>query len=113
VLPDRTQQDDRDLGMPVTDMPGKVDAIHERHLHIGKDQIVMAVAPSAPVSIIRTPIKISPCSVNLWLMPVFRAVKTPFSFMVEKRKPSIMLGEIIKLLLIIKLTLTILHLVKG
>lgn len=32
--------------------------------------------------------------------------------MIEKRKPSIMLGEIIKLLVIIKLTLTILHLLK-
>jgi len=45
-------------------------------------------------------------------MPVFRAVKTPFSFMIEKRKPSTTLGEIIKLLVIINLTLTILHLLK-
>jgi hypothetical protein len=33
--------------------------------------------------------------------------------MIEKRKPSITLGEIIKLLVIIKLTLTILHLLKS
>ena len=32
--------------------------------------------------------------------------------MIEKRKPSTTLGEIIKLLVIIKLTITILHLLK-
>jgi hypothetical protein len=45
-------------------------------------------------------------------MQVFRAVKSRFYVMPDKRKPSVSLGEIIKLLVIAKLALTILHLLK-
>jgi hypothetical protein len=46
------------------------------------------------------------------LMQVFRAVKSRFYVMPDKRKPSDTLGQIIKLLVIAKLALTILHLLK-
>jgi hypothetical protein len=43
-------------------------------------------------------------------MQVFRAVKSRFYVMESKRKPSITLGKIIKILVIAKLTIAILRL---
>jgi hypothetical protein len=43
-------------------------------------------------------------------MQVFRAVKSRFYVMNSKRKPSVTLGEIIKILVIAKLTIAILRL---
>jgi len=41
---------------------------------------------------------------------VFRVTKHPFSFMNAKKKPSETLGNIIRILVIIKLALAIIHL---
>ena len=43
----------------------------------------------------------------------FSGDKTPVFFtMVHKRKPSLVLGDIIKIMMIVKLAITILHLLK-
>jgi hypothetical protein len=53
-------------------------------------------------------------SMPIWLsMRRFSGAKTPVFFsMCTKQKPSIALGDIIKFLMILKLALTILHLLK-
>jgi len=42
----------------------------------------------------------------------FRALKPRFCIMENKRKPSTELGEIIRILVIVKVVITILHLLK-
>jgi len=50
---------------------------------------------------------------NEWVCKVFRVTKHPLFFMFNsKKKPSITLGMVIKILIILKCVLTILHLLK-